>query len=318
MSDVFISYSKTERELAEKLAVDLKSRGISVWWDFELYTGEDFHETIIAALDAAKAVVVIWSDAAVASRWVRGEAEHAADANKLIPLCVTGFDKRRLPLNFRALHTDDVSADARLMRALGRLDVFPHDKIACENTLVEECLRSAEEHVDNGDYNYAIAHERALKIAQYYELASIAMDTGKNEEAIAHVSKATALDTTDASGYVYRGMLFARDGKYDKAIADVNEAIKIAPKPSHYHARGRYAEAAGQVVSAMEDYTKAIELGAYEPAFVDRGRLHELNGNEGLARADYLKAAELKEVTPMRSVARKSLDALWGKHKEGQ
>jgi len=46
MADVFISYSKADRAVAEALAADLKARSFDVWWDFELYAGDDFHDMI--------------------------------------------------------------------------------------------------------------------------------------------------------------------------------------------------------------------------------------------------------------------------------
>ena len=51
MPDVFISYSKTDRAIAEALADDLRDRGVEVWWDYQLYAGDDFHDAILAALD---------------------------------------------------------------------------------------------------------------------------------------------------------------------------------------------------------------------------------------------------------------------------
>jgi len=69
MSDIFISYSKHDRSTAQALADDLTSLGASVWWDFELYAGDDFHHLILEAINAASAVIVIWSPTAGKSRW---------------------------------------------------------------------------------------------------------------------------------------------------------------------------------------------------------------------------------------------------------
>jgi TIR domain len=125
MVDVFISYSKVDRSVAEKLFSDLTDRGYRVWWDFELYAGEDFHDVILGELNKAKAAIVIWSDTAVKSRWVRGEADHAAKRNKLIPVYVAGFDTDRVPLNFRLMHAEKVNDLARIVRVLERLGVRP-------------------------------------------------------------------------------------------------------------------------------------------------------------------------------------------------
>ena len=125
MADIFISYSKVDRQVAQALAAELQAHGYNVWWDFELYAGEDFHEVILAELDRAKAVIVIWSDPAVGSRWVRGEAEHAAKQSKLVPTHVRGFDTTRIPLNFKAFHTESLDNRTRILRAVERLGVRP-------------------------------------------------------------------------------------------------------------------------------------------------------------------------------------------------
>ena len=121
MSDVFISYSKVDRRQAEALAEDLKLHGYSVWWDTNLYGGEDFHDVILQALDAAKVAIVIWSEPSVKSQWVRGEAQHAQSQQKLKP---TKFSKLRdadIPLNFRTLHTEPLEDRDRILRAVERM-----------------------------------------------------------------------------------------------------------------------------------------------------------------------------------------------------
>jgi TPR repeat protein len=118
VADVFISYSKFDRVIAESLADDLKAEGFDVWWDFQLYAGDDFHEMIRAEIAKAKAAVVIWSEKSVASRWVRGEAQEADDGNKLISTSAPGFDERKVPINFRALHCEPVLNRARIIAAI--------------------------------------------------------------------------------------------------------------------------------------------------------------------------------------------------------
>ena len=123
MSDVFISYSRTDRALAQALADDLTGRGVDVWWDLELYAGQDFHDAILAALDACKAVIVIWSAAAARSPWVRDEASRAARDNKLITTHAPGFDLAHIPLGMGQRQCEDVTDRAAIIKALGKLEV---------------------------------------------------------------------------------------------------------------------------------------------------------------------------------------------------
>ena len=122
--DVFISYSRANRDIAEGLASDLRARHIKVWWDSDLYAGENFHDAILKAIDSAKAVIVIWSDAAVRSQFVRCEAQRGVDQGKLLPTHVEGFDRKNLPPEFDAIHCVAVDARGMVCSSLERLGVM--------------------------------------------------------------------------------------------------------------------------------------------------------------------------------------------------
>ncbi len=115
MTDVFISYSHQDRDVARRYAEALQAAGLAVWWDDHLRSGEAFDEKIEAALRAAKAVVVLWSKTSVASRWVRAEAT-LADRNKtLVPVMIEPCER---PIMFELTHTSE----------LGHWDGGPTDK----------------------------------------------------------------------------------------------------------------------------------------------------------------------------------------------
>lgn len=120
MADVFISYSKADIEIAKALADDLTAHGFDVWWDHQLYAGDDFHDMILAEIAKAKATIVIWSATAAASRWVRGEADEAAHLNRLVSTSVPDFEPRGLPLNFRSFHCEPILNRDRIIAAIER------------------------------------------------------------------------------------------------------------------------------------------------------------------------------------------------------
>lgn len=105
-TDIFISYSREDREIAKRFAAALSSEGFCVWWDAALHSGETFDEVIEEQLRAAKAVVVLWSPRAVKSRWVRAEATLADRRNKLVPAIIEPCDR---PIIFELAHTIDLS-----------------------------------------------------------------------------------------------------------------------------------------------------------------------------------------------------------------
>lgn len=115
---VFLSYAHADGAAAEALVETLAASAIDVWWDRRLEPGADFDEVIEAALEQSAAVIVIWSDASVTSRYVRTEAGAALELDKVVPVHVEGFDPRRMPLKFRNLHSCCVTDDARIVAAL--------------------------------------------------------------------------------------------------------------------------------------------------------------------------------------------------------
>lgn len=105
MADIFVSYSRHDRDRVAPLVAALESQGWSVWWDPEITPGEEFDTLISRELESARALIVVWTPHSVESRWVRGEARDAADRGVLV---TTRFDHAKLPIDFRALHATDL------------------------------------------------------------------------------------------------------------------------------------------------------------------------------------------------------------------
>jgi adenylate cyclase len=105
MADVFISYARADKARVAPLVAAIEAKGWSVWWDPEISPGREFDDEIDTELQAAKAVLVVWTPTSVVSRWVRGEARDAAERGILVPV---RFDQARLPIDVRAIHTTDL------------------------------------------------------------------------------------------------------------------------------------------------------------------------------------------------------------------
>ena len=116
MADIFISYSKVDRELALKLSAFLEAEGWTVWWDRSLSAGDTYRDEIMKELAAARAVIVIWTQTSVSSDWTRAEAGRAKTEGKLIPAKATGLTYAEIPLPFGEMHTENVTA-TELIRA---------------------------------------------------------------------------------------------------------------------------------------------------------------------------------------------------------
>jgi adenylate cyclase len=105
MADIFVSYARQDKARVAPIVAALERQGWSVWWDPAIVPGQEFDDRIAAEIGQARAVVVVWTPASVASRWVRGEAREAADRGIVIPV---RFDAARLPLDARAVHTTEL------------------------------------------------------------------------------------------------------------------------------------------------------------------------------------------------------------------
>jgi formylglycine-generating enzyme len=98
--DIFLSYSRQDRERAERVVHALERAGWSVWWDPTIEPGETWDEVIEKALDEARCEVVLWSQESVRSRWVRTEAEEGQRRGILVPALL---DDVKIPLAFRSM-----------------------------------------------------------------------------------------------------------------------------------------------------------------------------------------------------------------------
>ena len=84
----------------------LRKLGYGVWIDAELPAHRPYADVIQERLLAAKAVVVLWSDEAAKSQWVRAEADVARGAGTLVQATLDGSIA---PLPFNQIQCADVS-----------------------------------------------------------------------------------------------------------------------------------------------------------------------------------------------------------------
>jgi TIR domain len=104
-ADVFVSYARPDRDFVANLVKALEDRGFEVWWDDEIRPGRKFSASIQRALDAARAVLVVWSESSILSDWVRDEASVGKERDKLIAIAL---DEVKPPLGFRQFQTIDM------------------------------------------------------------------------------------------------------------------------------------------------------------------------------------------------------------------
>ena len=143
---VFLSYSRVDRQVAERLADTLKLAGITVWWDALIEGGAAFAKSIATALDEADAVIVLWSTSSAESDWVRDEAAAGRDRHRLVPVSIDGTIA---PLGFRQYQSIDLTRwhgkrDAPEINAiLSAVDLASHKPVPLRPVMAPVSRRSA-------------------------------------------------------------------------------------------------------------------------------------------------------------------------------
>lgn len=92
-----------------------------------------------------------------------------------------------------------------------------------------------------------------------------------------------------------RGVAKYEEGRYDEAITDYTDAIRLDPKiPFTYLRRAGVYVDKGDYDKAIADYTETIRLDAESAdAYHGRGVAYEKKGDDAKAKADFAKAEEL-------------------------
>ena len=105
MAEVFLSYARSNARDAKRIAGQLRSSGNSVWFDEKLPAHRAYSDVIEEELEAAKAVLVLWSSESVRSQWVRSEANRGRETGRLVQV---RFDDTRLPMPFDQIQCADL------------------------------------------------------------------------------------------------------------------------------------------------------------------------------------------------------------------
>lgn len=123
--DVFLSYSRQNTELMQKICSDLRIAGFTVWTDENIDRGM-WQKIIEQAIDDTKCMVVILSPSAKNSEWVNGEINYARAKKKVIfPLLLDGDDGTSVPLSLISTHYFNIRDNykieiGKLISAIGR------------------------------------------------------------------------------------------------------------------------------------------------------------------------------------------------------
>jgi WD40 repeat protein len=99
MADVFISYSRKDKEFVRRLHDALSGRNRDAWVDWEdIRPTEEFMQAIYGAIEAADTFIFVLTPDSIASAACASEIAHAAAQNKrLVPLVQRDVDASQVP-----------------------------------------------------------------------------------------------------------------------------------------------------------------------------------------------------------------------------
>lgn len=127
------------------------------------------------------------------------------------------------------------------------------------------------------------AADDKITAKDWINLGLAAIEQQKYYAATSSFTNALELEPKNAETYYNRALAYAYQGEFDKAIADVNDAIKYSPekdKGSYYTSRGLLYQTKGMKQEAVADYKKAL---TYQLADNDKKlcqeRLAQLNSD---------------------------------------
>jgi hypothetical protein len=125
MADIFLSYKREERDRCVAINDALVSLGLSVWFDIKLEPGRRYNEKIERELAEASVVLVLWSNLAVKSDWVRDEAEAGLSRDRLV---AASLEPCKPPIGLRTVQAVTIGAptgeDEGWLKVVDRIGVL--------------------------------------------------------------------------------------------------------------------------------------------------------------------------------------------------
>ncbi len=118
---------------------------------------------------------------------------------------------------------------------------------------------------------------------------------GEYERAIADLDEAIRLSPNYRNAYNSRAWVLLKAGRLEEAKRDADKAVAFAPTSDNLDTRGHILLALGEVQAALDDFNAALSMNADSiSALLGRGQTYEARGFPMEALADFKKASDLE------------------------
>ncbi|HKG22936.1 MAG TPA: TIR domain-containing protein [Blastocatellia bacterium] len=279
MSDIFICYSRDDRDKAAELAALFEQQGWTVWWDRNIPPGKRYSQIIGEELAAARSIIVLWSLTSVASDWVRDEAQEGVSRGVLIPVLIEKVD---MPYGFRQHQTADLSEwDGSASHPEMRMLLDSLSKLINKPAAPGGARPIKREALPSGPRSPLIAWlagvaALALLAAVYIGYRSFTPGAGArhdqaNDNRASNSANGSAPDNRNgrpdqaardrAIKYTVDGIEKASSGNYEGAILMYNTAVEAEPGYAEaYFYRAQSYVITKQPGKAVADFKRVLEL----------------------------------------------------------
>jgi tetratricopeptide (TPR) repeat protein len=305
---VFISYRRTNIFHARATFQDLRANGYDAFMDYETMNAGDFEQIIINQIKARAHFLVILTPSALErcvdpNDWLRREIETAIDYKRnIIPLMFEGFDwvavrpyltgKLATLSNFNALPIPSAYFDEAMNRLRTR---FLNVDITTVLYPTPKADESAVARKITEATNQPTVTEKQLSANEYFERGNQHYYAGRYDDAIRDLTEAIRLNPQDEGTYNNRGLAYYNKNDYDRAIADYTEAVRLNSQDADaYNNRGVAYDDKKEYDHAIADYTEAIRLNPIlAQAYNNRGWAYQNKEDYDRAITDYTEAIRL-------------------------
>lgn len=161
-------------------------------------------------------------------------------------------------------------------------------------------IQNMNAHIDVSEVRAFVEQTRRLmnpeSASDFVARAKRLIEARRYDDAVEDLSQAIKLDKSSAAAFERRGWLFFSKGDYDTAIADCDRAIKLdEDNAPAYYTRAWANERKKDHDKALADYTRAIQIDTkFARAYNNRGVMyHDIKKEPSRAFADYTRAIEL-------------------------
>ncbi|MEM9870045.1 MAG: TIR domain-containing protein [Pseudomonadota bacterium] len=242
--DVFISYKREERALADQVSRALTKAGYVAVTDLNIQKATDFGDAIDGMIRATKLVVVLWTEASAASEWVRTEAREGKRLGKYYGVRVDAVEPDEIPVEVRNMQWLDLS-ETGLTKGLQELTRDILRKLG-EAELSEQAAEEAIERIQ-ADLEFYQVVDKIGDIGGYKKYLEVYPDGAYAEDAASKIDQKNI--DMDAAAF--------KDAQEIGAVGGHKKYLAKFPD-------GAYAADAKTFLRNLDDraYTDAKETGA--------------------------------------------------------